>query len=163
MLEPLWSPLLLISSAQVGDTQTSVLIGTIRMRQVRVQYSQDHYDWKSANITEQRPIVGRYATYPGDGFLYDLGLNLTGAQTRLRELQYWKWMDDRTRPGSQQGEDDYCMVADRILFEFPAAGGVLIRQEAPANSMGRSTSPTVVEMETQSGRLRKLQLAGPRF
>lgn len=25
---------------------------------------------------------GRYATYPGDGFVLDLALNLTGAQTR---------------------------------------------------------------------------------
>jgi len=83
----------------VGDTQTSVLIGTIRMRQVRVQYSQacsildelndigvtdcfadysdavqsrlpwapawtplhlkDHYQFRSANVTEQREFVGR--------------------------------------------------------------------------------------------------------
>jgi hypothetical protein len=27
-------------AAEVGDTQTSVLLGTIRMRQIRVQYSQ---------------------------------------------------------------------------------------------------------------------------
>ncbi|CAK9060641.1 Pentatricopeptide repeat-containing protein At2g31400 [Durusdinium trenchii] len=129
----------------VGDTQTSVLIGTIRMRQVRVQYYKvraalaaqldcktggiseracsilddlasivtdcfadfseavqstmswapawtpqhlkDHYDWKSAFLTEQRPIVGRYATYPGDGFVMDLGLNLTGGQTSFRAAQ----------------------------------------------------------------------------
>lgn len=157
----------------VGDTQTSVLLGTIRMRQIRVQYSQacsiiddlqgivsdcfadfsepvqsrlswapagtgehlkDHYAWKSANITEQRPIVGRYATYPGDGFVLDLALNLTGAQTRLRELQYWKWLDDRTRAFMVElntiNPNVNSFVHSRILFEFPAAGGVLIRQEA---------------------------------
>jgi len=157
----------------VGDTQTSVLIGTIRMRQIRVQYSQacsiiddlqgivsdcfadfseavqsrlswapagtmdhlkDHYAWKSATFTEQRPIVGRYATYPGDGFVLDLALNLTGAQTRLRELQYWKWLDDRTRAFMIElntiNPNVNSFVHSRILFEFPAAGGVLIRQEA---------------------------------
>ena len=28
------------AASEVGDTQTSVLLGTIRMRQIRVQYSQ---------------------------------------------------------------------------------------------------------------------------
>lgn len=46
---------------------------------------------------ENEACGARYATYPGDGFLLDMGLNLTGAKTRLRELQYWKWLDDRTR------------------------------------------------------------------
>ncbi|CAE7282533.1 pkd2 [Symbiodinium natans] len=158
----------------VGDTQTSVLIGTIRMRQVRVQYSQacsildelnnigvtdcfadysdavqsrlswapawapehlkDHYVFKSANITEQREFVGRYAVYPGDGFVLDLGLNLMDAQTRIRELEYWKWLDFRTRAFMIElntiNPNVNSFVHSRILFEFPAAGGVLIRQEA---------------------------------
>lgn len=165
---PHWTP------RYVGDTQTSVLIGTIRMRQVRVQYYKacsilddlasivtdcfadfseavqstmswapawtpqhlkDHYDWKSAFLTEQRPIVGRYATYPGDGFVMDLGLNLTGGQTRLQELQSWSWLDDRTRAfiielNTINPPNVNSFVHSRILFEFPAAGGVLIRQEA---------------------------------
>lgn len=164
---PHWTP------RYVGDTQTSVLIGTIRMRQVRVQYYKacsilddlasivtdcfadfseavqstmswapawtpqhlkDHYDWKSAFLTEQRPIVGRYATYPGDGFVMDLGLNLTGGQTRLQELQSWSWLDDRTRAFIIElntiNPNVNSFVHSRILFEFPAAGGVLIRQEA---------------------------------
>lgn len=29
-----------VAASEVGDTQTSVLLGTIRMRQIRVQYSQ---------------------------------------------------------------------------------------------------------------------------
>jgi len=157
----------------VGDTKTSILIGTVRMRQLRVQYSQacsiiddlqgivsdcfadysdavqstlswapawtpehlkDHYTWMKANITEQRPIVGRYATYPGDGFVMDLGLNMTGGQTRLRELQYWQWVDSRTRAFIIElntiNPNVNSFVHSRILFEFPAAGGVLIRQEA---------------------------------
>jgi len=158
----------------VGDTQTSVLIGTIRMRQVRVQYSQacsildelndigvtdcfadysdavqsrlpwapawtpihlkDHYQFRSANVTEQREFVGRYAVYPGDGFVLDLGLNLTGAQTRMLELEYWKWLDFRTRAFMIElntiNPNVNSFVHSRILFEFPAAGGVLIRQEA---------------------------------
>ncbi|CAJ1412524.1 unnamed protein product [Effrenium voratum] len=156
----------------VGDTKTSILIGTVRMRQLRVQYSQacsiiddlqgivsdcfadysdavqstlswapawtpehlkDHYTWMKANITEQRPIVGRYATYPGDGFVMDLGLNMTGGQTRLRELQYWQWVDSRTRAFIIElntiNPNVNSFVHSRILFEFPAAGGVLIRQE----------------------------------
>mmetsp|Transcript_39564 Transcript_39564/g.73763 ORF Transcript_39564/g.73763 Transcript_39564/m.73763 type:complete len:839 (-) Transcript_39564:80-2596(-) len=157
----------------VGDTQTSVLVGKVRMRQVRVQYSkacsildeladivtdcfadysdpvqstiswapvgtldhlQDHFMWQSAVFTEQRPFVGRYATYPGDGFVLDLALNLTGAQTRIAELQYWKWLDFRTRAFMIElntlNPNVNSFVHSRILFEFPAAGGVLVRQEA---------------------------------
>lgn len=157
----------------VGDTQTSVLIGSIRLRQVRVQYSKDcsilsefqgivddcfadyndniqsrlpwapawtpeylkeHYEWRSSNATEQRPYYGRYATYPGDGFVLNLPLNLTGAQTRFTELQYWKWIDQRTRAliieMNTMNPNVNSFVHSRILFEFPAAGGIHISQEA---------------------------------
>eukprot|EP00931_Biecheleriopsis_adriatica_P104881 TRINITY_DN79495_c0_g1_i1.p1 TRINITY_DN79495_c0_g1~~TRINITY_DN79495_c0_g1_i1.p1 ORF type:complete len:855 (-),score=170.25 TRINITY_DN79495_c0_g1_i1:40-2604(-) len=157
----------------VGDTKTSILVGTIRMRQVRVQYSKDcsilptfqdivsdcfadfnegiqsrlswapawtpphlkeHYEWRSRNITEQRPFVGKYATYPGDGFVLDLALNLTGAVTRMKELEYWKWIDIRTRAFMIElttfNPNVNSFVHSRILFEFPAAGGVHVTQEA---------------------------------
>lgn len=157
----------------VGDTKTSALIGSIRLRQVRVQYSKDctildrlgdivedcfadynpaiqsklswapawtpeylkeHYEWKASNITEQRPFHGKYATYPGDGFVLDLATNITGAVTRFTELQYWKWIDQRTRAVILEmntlNPNVNSFVHSRILFEFPAAGGVFIRQEA---------------------------------
>jgi len=157
----------------VGDTQTSVLIGAVRIRQVRVQYSKDcvilsefadvvedcfadynpniqsrlswapawtpehlkeHYEWKEANVTEQRPFPGKYAVYPGDGFVLDLALNKSGAVTRFLELQDWKWIDERTRAViielNTLNPNVNSFVHSRILFEFPAAGGVFIRQEA---------------------------------
>jgi len=157
----------------VGDTQTSVLIGAIRLRQVRVQYSKDcviptefadivkdcfadynpgiqsrlswapawtpehlkeHYEWQEANVTEQRPFPGKYAVYPGDGFVLDLALNKSGAVTRFHELQAWNWIDERTRAViiemNTLNPNVNSFVHSRILFEFPAAGGVFIRQEA---------------------------------
>lgn len=120
----------------VGDTQASVVLGVIRIRQLRTQrnkgctilaslssvqsncygpytelyqsklswapawtpgYLLDQYTWRDANLTLQRKMDGTHGTYPGSGFILDLPLNLTGAQTRLTELNNWAWLDDRTR------------------------------------------------------------------
>ncbi|CAE8619310.1 unnamed protein product [Polarella glacialis] len=163
----------------VGDTRTSVLIGAIRMRQVRVQYSKDctilpqfmslvkdcfadyndgiqsrlswapafspphlspHYKFQMANLTQQRPMAGKYATYPGDGFVLDLALNLTGAQTRFTELGHWQWVDERTRAFiielNTMNPNVNGFVHTRILFEFPAAGGIHVYQDSfPFNAL----------------------------
>eukprot|EP00933_Yihiella_yeosuensis_P081523 TRINITY_DN95141_c0_g1_i1.p1 TRINITY_DN95141_c0_g1~~TRINITY_DN95141_c0_g1_i1.p1 ORF type:complete len:861 (-),score=169.39 TRINITY_DN95141_c0_g1_i1:111-2693(-) len=165
----LWTP------RYVGDTKTSILVGTIRMRQVRVQYNQDctildefkeivkdcfgdysdgvqsrlswapawtpshlkeHYTWKESNITEQRRMQGKYGDYPGDGFVVDMALNLTGAQTRFTELNHWQWIDQRTRAFiiefNTLNPNVNSFVHSRMLFEFPASGGVVVSQEAVA-------------------------------
>jgi len=77
---------------------------------------------------------GLHGEYPGDGFVLDLPTNLTGAQTRLAELQSWQWIDERTRAFiielSTLNHNVNTFVHSRILFEFPATGGGVLSQEA---------------------------------
>lgn len=157
----------------VGDTKTSILTGTIRIRQLRVQYNLDctilqdflaihkdcfpkyspgvesklkwhptwtpehvkpHYKWYDANETEQGDTVGYHGVYPGSGFVLDLPLNLTGARMRLKELEEWSWLDVRTRAVviemNTLNPNVNIFVNTKLLFEFPATGGVYIKQEA---------------------------------
>mmetsp|Transcript_25474 Transcript_25474/g.59309 ORF Transcript_25474/g.59309 Transcript_25474/m.59309 type:complete len:937 (+) Transcript_25474:105-2915(+) len=156
-----------------GDTRTSVIVGAIRIRQLRVQYNKDceildewqeihedcfpqfsdevqsrlswaptwtpdhlqhHYLWSAANVTEQTWMSGYNGKYPGDGFYFDLPLNLTGAQTRIEELSQWSWIDRRTRALivelSTLNPNVNIFVWSRMLFEFPAMGGVQVVHEA---------------------------------
>lgn len=164
---PAWMP------RYVGDTKTSVLVGAVRLRQLRVfapsecsvidefkdleedclpQFSEGyqskqswaptwtptylkvHYRWWSRNKTNQAPMQGLYGSYPGDGFVLDMPLNLTGAVSRLNELEEWQWFDERTRAVilelSTLNLNVNMFVHSRILFEFPATGGAVARQEA---------------------------------
>lgn len=157
----------------VGDTSTSVLVGVVRIRQLRVQYNKGckiledfqqvqtdcfpaysdayqskiswapewtpgyllhHFAWIPANITRQMPMLGYHGSYPGDGFMLDLPMNISGAQSRLDELKGWQWIDKRTRAViiemSTVNPNVNIIVHNRILFEFPATGGVIVRQEA---------------------------------
>lgn len=163
----LWTP------RYVGDTHTSVIIGSIRMRQLRVQYNkgcqilpdfkdiqsdcfapfdadvQSTFSWAptwtpshltpyyahyKANETNQATTHGRHGVYPGDGFFIDMPLNQSGAATRLRELQEWQWLDGRTRAFiiefNTLNPNVNIFVNSRILFEFPATGGMTAKQEA---------------------------------
>jgi len=151
----------------VGDTSTSILIGAIRFRQLRVQYNKDcmkstsrncfprfsagvqsrmpwrptwtpqhlhhYFDFSKANVTEQTEMKGYHGVYPGDGFYFDLPLNLTGAQMRLRELEEWSWFDFRTRAFiielTTLNPNVNIFVHMRILFEFPATGGITSKTE----------------------------------
>jgi len=157
----------------VGDTQTSVLLGKIRLRQLRVQYNKEcqilselqaihtdcfpafkkhvqsklpwapsftptylmeHFEWHPANWTQQRPMSGRHGHYPGDGFVLDVPLNLTGARRRIKELAEWQWMDHRTRAFIVElntlNPNVNSFVNTRILFEFPPTGGLIVSQDA---------------------------------
>jgi hypothetical protein len=157
----------------VGDTETVILLGSVRLRQLRVQYDKDcsikdefasihpecfaqfsegiqsrlswaptwtpshlrhHFEWSSANRTEMTEATGQTASYPGDGFYFDLPLNKTGAQTRVLELREWKWLDKRTRAViieySTLSPNVNVLVHNRMLFEFPATGGLISRHEA---------------------------------
>lgn len=161
-----WSP------RYVGDTKASILIGNIRIRQLRVQYDKDcvvpddfisiqkdcfprfspgveskmkwnpewapphlqpHYKWYGANETMQVDMAGYYGTYSGSGFVLDLPLNLTGAKTRVSELEAWSWLDQRTRAVIVElntMSPNVNMFANvKLLFEFPPTGGVFTRQE----------------------------------
>mmetsp|Transcript_15170 Transcript_15170/g.34569 ORF Transcript_15170/g.34569 Transcript_15170/m.34569 type:complete len:943 (-) Transcript_15170:60-2888(-) len=157
-----------------GDTRTSVIVGAIRIRQLRVQYNPKdceileewkgihedcfprfsdgvqsrlswaptwtpehlihHYEWSANKNTEQTWMSGYNGQYPGDGFYFDLPLNLTGAQTRLQELSQWSWIDRRTRALivelSTLNPNVNIFVWNRMLFEFPAMGGVQVVHEA---------------------------------
>lgn len=155
----------------IGDTKTAVLLGAIRLRQLRVIYNKDcvmfgeevqsecfpafetglqsklpwapawtpdylrmHYEWHRANKTEQPPMVGFQAEYPGDGFYFDLPMNLTAAKQLLTELEEWQWLDMRSRAliveFNALNPNVNIFVHSRLLFEFPATGGLLMRHEA---------------------------------
>lgn len=159
----------------VDDTKTSVLVGSIRIRQLRVQYNvnckikdefisihpdcfaaytkgaesklkwhpewapaqvQPHYKWQFPNATDQTNTVGYHGVYPGSGFVLDLPLDLTGAIRRLRELEEWKWIDIRTRAViielNTVNPNVNTFVNSKILFEFPAIGGVVTKQDVVA-------------------------------
>jgi len=156
-----------------GDTQTSVLLGAVRFRQVRVQFNSDceiledlssihsdcfpsfsesvqskypwapawtpgyllpYFTWHPANVTEQEAMSGYQGVYPGDGFFVDMPLNLTGVRQRLVELEEWQWIDQRTRAFvielTTLNPNVNIFVNNRLLFEFPATGGLLMRHEA---------------------------------
>lgn len=179
----------------IGDTHTTVLVGNIRLRQVRVQrmnaedcpfiegfkdgtkikstpediaraggrsaifrevdcfpaYSdgieskrswaptwtpahlRKYYKWYRANQTMQTTMKGYHGVYPGNGFFLDIPYNITGAQTRLKELEAWAWIDHRTRAVileySTLNTNVNVMVHNRMLFEMPPTGGVTTRYE----------------------------------
>lgn len=168
----------------VGDTHSSVLIGNIRLRQLRVQYNKEctiplnlqvvqkdcfgtysdlaqsrmawnpswtpsylnqYYKWWPANVTNQRSISGKHANYPGDGFVFDLPMNKSGAQVRLQELEGWSWLDQRSRAlvieFNTMNPNVNILVNTRILFELPATGGVVVKREAVAFQMIRANFP----------------------
>lgn len=159
----------------VGDTKASVLVGGIRIRQLRTQvnkgcsipsklqsvrtncygpfdeayqskltwapvstpaYLQQHYTWLADNMTMCRPMAGRHGTYPGSGFVIDLPNNISGAQTRLKELQNWAWLDVRSRAVIVEintfNPNVNLFTNARIIFEFPATGGCIVRLEGDA-------------------------------
>jgi len=163
-----WSP------RYVGDTDITVLIGAIRIRQLRVQrvialdcpmleelkdlqpdcfpaYSvgleskrswaptwtpdhlRVHYEHSKGNLTDQTEFKGFHASYPASGFMLDLPYNISGAQTRLLELENWAWVDHRTRAviveWSTLNANVNVFVHNRMLFEVPPTGGVTTRYE----------------------------------
>jgi len=156
----------------IGDTQTSVLLGTIRIRQLRVQYNADcevltdlqsvhsdcfpafssgvqsklpwapawtppnltaYYRWREANETDQTSISGYHGEYPGDGFYFDMPLRLDTAKRLMRELEGWQWLDQRSRALIVElntfNPNTNIFVHHRMLFEFPAVGGLIMKQE----------------------------------
>jgi hypothetical protein len=164
-----WSP------RYAGDTKTSVIIGAVRLRQLRVQYNRDclikqlyidegiqtdcfpkfsedvqskttwaprwtpeylapQFQWYPSDFTQQSTMVGYHGVYPGDGFYLDVALNLTQAQERMQELKEWQWLDKRTRAFvvevSTLNPNVNVFVHNRILFEFPNTGGVVVLREA---------------------------------
>jgi hypothetical protein len=156
----------------VGDTKTSILIGNIRIRQLRVQYNKactinaqyaslhsacfpdfeasiqsrlswaptwtpdhlrEYFEYQTGNYTEMTEVDGQYGSYPPDGFVIEMPMNITGAMTRVEELKNWNWLDQRTRAivieMSVLQPNVNVFVHNRFLFEFPAAGGVLAKHD----------------------------------
>jgi hypothetical protein len=156
----------------VGDTKTSVLVGAVRIRQLRVQYNLDctimddlksihpdcfpkyspgveskmkwhptwcpkhvqpHFKWYDANETEQGDTQGYHGVYPGSGFLLDLPNNISGAAVRMRELDDWSWLDERTRAViielNTLNPNVNIFVNVKLVFEFPATGGVYTKAD----------------------------------
>lgn len=156
----------------VGDTKTSMLVGAVRIRQLRVRYNADcfeqdiltqkidcfpkyspsvestmkwhpawtpdwvkgHYKWYESNETQQGDTYGYHGTYPGNGFVVDMPLDLSGAIDRLNMLEEWSWLDARTRAVivelSTLSPDENIVVNTKVLFEFPATSGVAVSIEA---------------------------------
>lgn len=171
----------------IGDTKSTVLVGTIRIRQQRTQYNQGctqvvlggeqfdcfapynegyqskmpwhsswtpehlhhHYQWQHVNKTDQIAMDGYHGTYPGSGFVIDMPMNLTGAKGRLAELHAWNWLDWRTRAViielTTLNLNVNVFVHTRLLFEFPATGGIIKKQEAFAF---RALSMSLALMQT---------------
>lgn len=98
------------------------------------EYLAVHYEFSDVLFTEQTEMIGYHGVYPGDGFYFDLPLNVSGAQMRLQELAEWQWIDDRTRAiiieFSTLAPNVNVVVHNRILFEVLATGGVMWRHEA---------------------------------
>lgn len=156
----------------IGDTHSNVLLGAIRVRQLRVQYNADcqilpelkaaqqdcfaqfssdvqsrfpwapawtpasiipFYQWHAADKTSQVPMKGYHAEYPGDGFFFDLPLTQTAATTLLQNLEDWQWLDQRSRAliveFSTLNPNTNIFVQSRMLFEFPALGGLVMKHE----------------------------------
>lgn len=158
----------------VSDTKTTILIGSVRIRQLRVMikkgddcpvlkefqelehecypafsdgvqstlswaptwtpaHLRHHYDHKLSNQSRQTTTRGYHGIYPGDGFYFDLPLNLSGAQERLAELKQWEWVDKRTRAViiefSTLNKNVNVFVHNRMLIEVPVTGGVISKFE----------------------------------
>mmetsp|Transcript_140544 Transcript_140544/g.262162 ORF Transcript_140544/g.262162 Transcript_140544/m.262162 type:complete len:871 (+) Transcript_140544:150-2762(+) len=161
----------------VADTKTTILIGAVRIRQLRVmikkgedcpileefqnldhecypafsegvqstlpwaptwtpEHLRHHYDHRYANYSKQTTTKGYHGVYPGDGFYFDLPLNLSGAQERLTELEQWEWVDKRTRAViiefSTLNPNVNVFVHNRMLIEIPVTGGVMSKFEVSA-------------------------------
>lgn len=162
-----WSPRF------IGDTMTNLLLGTIRIRQLRVHnnqgcevsslfrhifpdcfgafdkrwqstrfyakrytptYTMPCYRFRSSAETKQVEIEGHMSNYPGDGFMFDLPLNITESQIMLTDLQNWHWLDRATRmivvEISVLNTNVNVIVNNQIIFEFGPTGAVRSKHDA---------------------------------
>eukprot|EP00392_Amoebophrya_sp_AT5.2_P008383 g8404.t1 len=78
-------------------------------------------------------IEGMHGEYPGEGFYFDLPLERSEAESVLRELQSWDFIDKKTRAivleNSVVNPNTNIIVSNRLLFEFNAFGTVTVRQD----------------------------------
>jgi hypothetical protein len=149
----------------LGDTRTTVLLGAVRARQLRVLpnrgcllpenlteaqprcfssfdaarqskkfyakrripgYILNCYVHQPQNRTEMGAMTGKFATYPGEGFMVDFPLNRTLMRNMLRDLQEWEWVDVQTRAivieVNTFNPNVNIVAVNRILFEFSPTG-----------------------------------------
>lgn len=151
----------------VGQTMSNLLLGNIRIRQLRVQnnqgcevaslfrhifpdcygafdarwqstifyakrftptYLHPCYKWQSAESTRQVMTEGHMGSYPGDGYVVDVPLNMTETSMLFKDLQEWDWVDQATRVViielSVLNTNVNVIVNNQIMFEFGPTGSL---------------------------------------
>ena len=109
----------------------------------------DAYSWQRSNITQQPPSKGAFATYPGDGYVFEFPLNASDAVTQLETLREWSWIDPATRAVivelSVVNSRASSVVNSVILFEFSGSGSVT---GSSSHTPIQSTSAVMISLIT---------------
>ena len=88
----------------------------------------DAWFYKSASDTGSRDFWGKVATYGGGGYTKELTKELANATAIINELKNNLWLEQGTRvlfidfTTYNANINLFCIV--RLVFEFPATGGV---------------------------------------
>ncbi|KAE9321498.1 hypothetical protein PF008_g17802 [Phytophthora fragariae] len=90
------------------------------------------YNWSSAEITEAQAVRGYTdVSFPGSGYVVDLGLNGTRSRERLAELKVDRYLDLPTRALIVDFTvyNAYLQLFNivEIVVEFPASGGAFVQ------------------------------------
>jgi hypothetical protein len=152
----------------VGSTNTEVLLGAIRVRQLRVTkdvgcevsalfahvfphcyaefsdtvqsferfstrytptYLLPSFEWRQAEDTLGAPMRGQLtASYPADGYYFDVPADRVEAEIIFEDLYKWKWVDQATRAViielNVMSTNTNVLVNTKMLFEFGPTGTV---------------------------------------
>jgi polycystin 1L2 len=87
------------------------------------------FQYKDAYTLQGSPIQGKFATYDGSGYLYELRGKLDYIQGNLSLLQQMQWIDRQTRAVfiefSSYNPNINLIMVSTILIEFLSSGSIL--------------------------------------
>ena len=87
------------------------------------------FQFKDANTLQGSPIQGKFATYEGSGYLYELRGKLDYIQGNLTLLKEMQWIDRQTRAVfiefSSYNPNIKLIMVSTILVEFLSSGSIL--------------------------------------
>jgi hypothetical protein len=87
------------------------------------------FQYKDAYTLQGSPIQGKFATYDGSGYLYELRGKLDYIQGNLSLLQQMQWIDRQTRAVfiefSSYNPNINLIMVSTILVEFLSSGSIL--------------------------------------
>jgi hypothetical protein len=87
------------------------------------------FQYKDANTLQGSPIQGKFATYDGSGYLYEIRGKLDYIQGNLSLLQQMQWIDRQTRAVfiefSSYNPNINLIMVSTILVEFLSSGSIL--------------------------------------